>query len=365
MSYYLTAHRNNRKINIPIEEKHKYITDKLRVSGSDILGLSYNLPETSIRWQPNSIVLNKPSYSSVISNDWSNIPEKVDSIPNNPSASGLNLISNYVKLFYRPSMLTIEQGTGPRERIGDKVYLKSVQIMLNLTAMKGFYRGLLGNAQKIGNTLSVPYPTNYTTTGAGGQILTSTVTTDLYTYQNNRMNTKQFAKFRVMIVRFDDLSDTQSKEETALKIFIRDWFNTIFVPLAIVPHNPIEDLDGYSGVKHLDIPVVSNQSKMLRESTQYTGSFKILYDEMIELNQHDFSKHIKINLEPKTNLTFKDSDNNPTTEYFNNVFGFIIPPTYYKTDMDIETYDELLNLPSSSTNIAEFTTNIKFTYYDI
>ena len=355
MSYFITAHRGGKKFSVPVEEKHKYITSGLRLSDSDVFGISDALPESTNLKPANVFNLNKPNFNGYIQNDKSIIPTT-----NNNTVSGLNLLSNYIELFYRPSMLTIEQGTGARQRIGDKIFLKSVQIMLNLSMMKQFYDNLAGNSDVIVGSINDTYPTGFTSTGTGttmtGTITTSNNPSDFYIYKNNRMNIKQFMKFRIMIVRFDDLSDNEGKKEEDLKIFIRNWFNEIFVPLAIVPA---------SGSGYQDIPVVSNQSKMLRESTQYTGSYKIMYDEMIELNQNDYSKYIKINLEPKMNLTFKDSDNNPTTENFNNVFGFIIPPTYYKTDMDIVSYNQFLRGVYSSINVAEFTTNVKFTYYDI
>lgn len=354
MSYYITAHRYGSKFNVPVEEKHKYITDGLRVSDSEVIGISDALPESALIKSSNVFTIRKPIYTSYIQNDKSIIPTTSSN-----QVFGLNLISNYVHLFYRPSMLTIEQGTGARQRIGDKIFLKNIQIMINLSAMKDFYEKLLGNSLVQSTTQILHYPVSFspnTPTPTASIIVNDTDTTNFYTYFNARMNTKQFMKFRIMIVRFDDLSDDEEKKEEDLKIFIRRWFNEIYVPLAIVPKTD----DNY-----LDLPVVSNQSKMLRESTQYTGSYKILYDEMIELNQNDYSKYIKINLEPKMNLTFKDSDNTPTTEVFNNVFGFIIPPTYYKTDMDVCTYNNILRGTTTDYNIAEFTTNIKFTYYDI
>ena len=353
MSYYITAHRSGNKFNIPVEEKHKYITDGIRLANNniDIIGYSQALPDSITTTPTNTFNLAKPNYSQYIQNGKSIKPINSGS----DSVIGLNLISNYIKLFYRPSMLTIEQGTGARQRIGDKIFLKNVQIMINLTAMYQFYKTLAGNSTSIEGSINNTYPTGYTGTSTGGTIITDNQPSDFYVYKNNRMNTKAFMKFKIMIVRFDDLSDLEEKKEEDLQIFIRNWFNRIYVPLAIIPA---------SDDTYYDIPVVSNQSKMLRESTQYNGSYTILYNEMIELNEKDYSRYIKINLEPKMNLTFKDSDNHPTTENFNNVFGFIIPPTYYKTDMDIVSYDELLR-GNTNVAVAEFTTNIKFTYYDI
>lgn len=350
MSYYLTAHRKGAKISIPVEEKHKYITDRLipNNDGKDVAGTSQKIASTAAFLQ-NIFNLNKINFSSYINTTGTSKSRYT-------GVDGLNMSSsNEPRLFYRPQQLYIAQGTGARERVGDKVFIKRVQIMLNLSLLDVTRRLLSGNTNQVVNQIPVIQPVTYTSTTGGGTIASTSNQYDQYVNHDFRANQKQWYKFRVMIVRFNDLLDEQAENETDLRDYIKDWWNKIWVPQAICP----SDDDDY-----VDIPAVSNQSKMLRESTEYNGKYQILYDSMIELNQADTSKHIEINLEPKKNLTFT-SDLHPTSENWNNVYGFIVPPLYYKTDMDLVSYQTLQAGSEVSVPLAEYTSNVKFTYYDI
>lgn len=363
MSYYITAHRHGAKINMPVEEKHKYITDTTIATddGADICGYSLLLNST-ILYGNNLINVSKQDFRNVIQSTTSSSPPTTGT---SKSASGiingLNLPAPSIRLFYRPQQLSIKQGTGSRERIGDKVFLKTVQIMINLSASQKWFTELNPLKNKRNTTITTFRPTAYTTSsGTAGTISTTTHDATLYNEINWRQNHKQWAKFRVMIVRFNDLTDQESSSESSLKEYIQNWFNTIFVPSMIIPNDTFADEQPV----YKDIMVVSNQSKMLRESTNYNGKYKIIYDQMIELNNMDTNKFITIKLDPKMNLTFKD-DNTPTAEKYNDVYGFIIPPTFYKMDMDTCTYQAIETMESSAVPIASFSTNIKFTYYDI
>lgn len=364
MSYYITAHRHGAKINMPVEEKHKYITDTAIATddGADICGYSLLLASTAL-YGNDLINVSKQNFSNVIQ---STVSETAPHTGTSKSVSGiingLNLSSGLIRLFYRPQQLTIKQGTGSRERIGDKVFLKTVQIMINLSATQKWFTELNPLKNKRNTTVTTFRPTAYTTSGGTtGTISTTTHDATFYNEINWRQNHKQWAKFRIMLVRFNDLTDQQSSSESTLKEYVQDWFNTIFVPSMIIPN----DTYGSGDVPvYKDILVVSNQSKLLRESTNYNGKYQILHDQIIELNNMDTNKFITIKLDPKMNLTFKDDDT-PTAEKYNNVYGFIIPPTFYKMDMDTCTYQAIETMESSSAALASFSTNIKFTYYDI
>lgn len=355
MSYYLSAHRHGNRINIPIEEKHKYITDRLipEAEGKDVAGYSQKI-SSSVAFLQNVFNIYKTKYSSYINTNGTSKSryEGVDGLCMSSSTEP--------RLFYRPQQLYITQGTGARERIGDKVYIKRVQIMINLSLLDSARRLLSGNTNQITNQTPVMTTTGFTATNVGqivtgGTIQSSEFDVDNYVNHNYRANQKQWYKFRIMIVRFNDLLDEQAENETDLRNYLKDWWNKIWVPQAICPSDDNE---------YVDIPAVSNQSKMLRESTEYNGKYNILYDQMIELNQADTSKHIEINLEPKKNLNF-GTDYHPTNEDWNNVYGFIIPPLYYKTDMDMVSYQTLQQGSETGVALAEYTSNVKFTYYDI
>lgn len=352
MSYYITAHRKGNYFNVPIEEKHIYQTGGLQIIGNGInnlTGNSINLGGASMT--RNDLYVAKNDYTNIITSGGL-------SKTTAPNQISLNCVASYVRLFYRPLNLTITQGTGPQQRIGDKVFLKNVKIVMNLSLNDDALIGLNGNDAET-STFNTRYPTGYAAISSSsgvGAITTNTQSNNIYTYDNKRLNNKLFYKFRIMIVRFNDFNFKQSDTELNLQTYIANWFNTIFLPQAII--------NAPDASNYVDIPVVSNQSKMLRESTQYNGKYNIIYDQIIELNEKDSSKHIEIALEPKKNLTF-DDNNKPTDEDFNNVVGFIIPPLFYKTDMDFISFNRINDLISNAGMIADFTTNIKYTYYDI
>lgn len=350
MSYYITAHRKGNYFNVPIEEKHIYQSGGMIIdSNNNLVGKSTLLGGTSTAY--NDLFIAKNQYSDIITSTGT-------SKTTQPNQTSLNCVSTYIKLFYRPLNLTITQGTGPQQRIGDKVFLKNVKIIMNISLDHNALILLNGN-----NVESLPFTTRYPTSYAGinqqaniGTINTNTLENELFIVNNRRLNNKLFYKFRIMIVRFNDFNFKQDNTELNLKTYIANWFNTICLPQAII-NAPDES-------NYVDIFAVSNQSKMLRESTPYNGKYQIIYDQMIELNEKDSSKHIEIILEPKKNLTF-NSENKPTDEDFNNVVGFILPPLFYKTDMDFISFNEIKNITGNAAMIADFTTNIKYTYYDI
>lgn len=365
MSYYITAHRHGAKINMPVEEKHKYITDSAFPldSGADIAGYSQKMsPGATAQYAINTLSVYKVNYSTVIEGTGSASTPIGSSKSLSGLVKGLNLTEDQIQLFYRPAQLAIEQGTGSRQRIGDKVFLKNVNIMLNLCADQEWMK-IFAPHKKVENTQQATFrPASYTGNSAGGTITSTESDATFYNQINWRQNIRQWAKFRIMLVRFNDLTDNQATQESYLKEYIRDWFNTIFVPSMIIPNATFSS----GSPTYKDINVLSNQSKMLRESTEFNGKYQILYDEMVELGQNDMNKHITINLNPKMNLTF-DNDNHPTSEKYNDVFGFIIPPVFYKMDMDTCTYQAIqtTNESGNAFDMAHFTTNIKFTYYDI
>lgn len=364
MSYYVTAHRHGAKIHMPVEEKHKYITDSIDqdFSGADMHGMSQRL-DTSVTYQDNTLTATKQDFTTVIQQTDTTATPKYSSISVTGRVQGMNLTWDRIKMFYRPAQLTIQQGTGSRQRIGDKVFLKSVQIIINIAATQSWMTTLAPTKTQANATVTTYRPTAYSTTSTtAGTISTTTHDADLVNVINWRNNIRQWMKFRILIVRFNDLTDVQQVDETALKQYIADWWNKIFVPAAIIPNMTFNSQTG--AAIYQDINVVSNQSKMLRESTEYNGKYQIIYDNLIELAQNDPNKHIEIKLDPKMNLTF-NSNNHVTDEKFNDTYGFIIPPTFYKMDMDTCTYQAIQTSNGSPQILSSFITNIKFTYYDI
>lgn len=360
MSYYITAHKYNNKINIPIEEKHKYKTDSvIPVSNSEMNEYQgYTWWGTTI--QTNSLSLRRRNISDLVD---------ATSHSKQPESSGsfeYSLALKNPQLFYVPRLFSLEQGTGPDQRIGEKIFMKTVKIMLDIKLNEKFFYGMNGNVAVI-NEIETYKPTTIdtrplpTTPSAITEwdVITTTKTNTIDTYQNNRLHYSQWAKFRIVIIRFDDFDWPAHGPYAALETYFADLFNGVHVPNFIVP--------ALNNSPYAPLYAISNQSQMLRESTEYTGKYQKLYDEVITLGDKDPAKHIEINLNPKMNLTF-GSDGYITNEKWNNVYGFILPPTLYSMDMDPISFKELNKSgasTSSDINIADFTTNIKFTYYDI
>lgn len=358
MSYYITAHKYNNKINIPIEEKHIYKTDSSKPSiygyyGNTWFGTATQNNTLSLRQRKLSDYIDATGHSKT------------------PKADGSYLFSLALRnpqLFYLPKIFKCDIGTEANQRIGEKIFMKSVKIMIDVKLMYDFFYNLNGN-QPVNNVVKTYNLENYTFSYTGsevggvgsGSIDDQEVSNSIITYQDNRLGYSQWAKFRIMIVRFDDFDWPDSNPIGTLKNYFRDWFNKTYVPNFIVP------ITAGAEQQYASLFATSNQAKMLRESTEYTGKFKILYDEVFTLGDKDPMKHIEINLNPKKNLTF-DKDGNITNNDWNNVFGFILPPALYGTDIDPITYRELMKQETTEAtdwNIADFTTNIKFTYYDI
>lgn len=358
MSYYITAHKKNNRINIPIEEKHLYKTDS-------VIPCSDCNEYYGHTWWGTTIQTNTLALRKRLPNDY------IDSTAHSrqPASSGSYEYSFALRnpqLFYVPRLFSVSQGTGPDQRIGEKIYMKTVKIMLDIKLNQNFFKTLSGNVP-VDNTIetykttqidTAPLPTS---PGAVGEwdVETTTKSNKITTFQNNRMHFSQWAKFRIVIIRFDDFEWPTHGPYTALETYFSNLFNGVHVPNFIIPST--------NTTQYAPIWAISNQSKMLRESTEYTGKFSILHDEVITLGDKDPMKHIEIIMNPKKNLTF-NSEGYITNEDWNNVYGFILPPALYSTDIDQISLDELnkLNITGSTdVNIADFTTNIKFTYYDI
>lgn len=218
---------------------------------------------------------------------------------------GYVVTNNNVQSVWDTNAFVLSQGTSAQSRIGDKVMLKSVKFDFNLSFDYRYQKELI--------------MTNYVT-----------------------MPT--WAKYRLMIVHFDQ-SMTNSD--------IARWYRFTYVP------------DSVTGDSSL---VMSNQCQTLRESTTYTGKFKILHDQIIELTTNmNQSKHIVISLKPHKNITF-NSSGDPTNDDFINTYCFLIKPSYYQVDMDPVTYDKI-SVASTVTpalvHFAQMSGFIKYTYYDI
>lgn len=197
----------------------------------------------------------------------------------------------------------LPQGTDENERIGNKVFLKFIDLT--------YYISLRGEA----------YINNF----SHGQAIDS------------------YYRFRVMVVQFDDyMTETN----------IADWFRTTYTYFRT------------KAVYQNNLPLQSVHTAKLRESTPYTGTFKILYDKKTCLKKNKTVKMSTIRLPIKMNVNFENTNNKPTDESMKNIHLLVIGPCYNELDMDAVSNDQTKALTS---DVPLFNTACvsKFEYYDL
>ena len=163
-----------------------------------------------------------------------------------------------------------------------------------------------------------------------------------------------------MLVHFKD-SSRFAWDNSYLYSNIAQWFNSVFVP-QVYDETYGNDQNGFS-------KLMSNQTKLLRESSPYTGEFKILKDWTIKIDRTTTSFDINFKLDPNKDLTMKDPGqvtNNwaPTDEWYKNTYLICISPTS-RFDMDPTTFESVKT--NTSTYVSELSayTIRKYTWYDM
>lgn len=270
--------------------------------------------------------------------------KKISLIPFNGSFSTGGISAYYsgarsnFKTLLSGNDLSLSVGTADNQMIGQKVMLKNISVLINVSLSHAAFKFF--NSKEWDSTLFQNVTTNYETL--------------LPVFKDETDNASKF-KFRLMLVRFDDKTYDDSD--------IMTWFNTIYVP---------QYYKSSAGT-----PVVTNQSKMLRESTALTGKFQILENRSFTINSKKGHKFIKFDLNPKTNLTF-DNSGKPTDDKYLGLRLILFGPTYLKSDMNgtgFYKFAEYLDAITGQTNYNNLShpildafnvqTNIKYTYYDL
>lgn len=150
-----------------------------------------------------------------------------------------------------------------------------------------------------------------------------------------------FENCRVMVVHFDNAMTAGS---------IADWFKKSYI---------------YYGLSNID-PVQSCHQNRLRESSDYTGKFKILYDIPFKMTLNESVKQMSFHLEPRKNLTFESGT--LTNEDFKNTYAFLLGPANYSIDTDARTFElvhrAVFNNIQNMNNISGGV-NVKYTFYDL
>lgn len=210
-------------------------------------------------------------------------------------------VSN-LTLFELTDNITITQGTAEDQRVGNKIFMKFLHWTYNI-----YFEG---------NSLITNFP--------HGTI------TDFY------------ARFRVMVVKFETAMSEQD---------IVDWFKATYIYFKTAGNN--------------DNTIIQSvhQTKM-RESTVFTGKFKILYDKKFKMGRKKSVKMSNVPIKINQNLNF-DSTNHVTDETFKYIYGLIIGPCNNRLDMDAISSDSAARFSSEYKELATVGGVLKYEYYDL
>lgn len=240
-------------------------------------------------------------YNNAISENYPSGDMYIRTYPSTSSANKYSIQVNKINAFHSTNAFTTATGVDVDNRIGDKV-------MLN----------------KIDCTLAIRM--NNQVTGGDGQDYAN-----LYPYWIN---------LRLMVVHFDTSQTIQN---------IANWFRDTYIYYNDLGNNNLRQ---------------SCHQKMLRESCQHTGKFKILFDERFKLSRNDPVRQMKVSISPNMDLTF-DSNNTVTNADFKNTYFILFGPIDYSIDCSTYLGNWLLNTSNKTYDLVNFTYNIKYTYYDL
>lgn len=153
-------------------------------------------------------------------------------------------------------------------------------------------------------------------------------------------------KFRLMTVKFDQQMNAITLEQW--------WSDTRIYYGAYTGGSPAHPQR-----------ISSVWTDALSESNQWTGRFKILYDDKFTLGKEHTSAMKHIHLSPKMNLTF-NSYNKATNDDFENTYTFIVMPIQYATDIDAVSADIMTRTATpNEVPLIKCNAETKYTYYDL
>lgn len=217
--------------------------------------------------------------------------------------NGLCIGVSNLALFELTDNITIVQGTNEDERVGNKVFMKFLHWTIDLW---------LDGESLITN---LPHGT----------------LTDLY------------ARFRIMVVKFQDQMSEQN---------IVDWFKTTYIYFK------------KAGTNDTSIFQSVHQTK-LRESTPYTGKFKIMYDKKIKMGRKKTVKMCNIPIKINQNLNFENTTNHATDDNFKYIYGLVIGPCCNQLDLDSISSESTMRFSTAYHEFAWAGGVIKYEYYDM
>lgn len=218
---------------------------------------------------------------------------------------GYGVSSANVHILHTTDNTVITQGPAENQRIGNKVNIKSISLTFKL---------YFNSPTLIAN------------------------------FSHGEMMNTWF-NFRLMVVKFKDAKTSTD---------IAQWFRESYIYYSL------------RAVSDGNYPVQSNWMDKLRESTPYTGSFKILYDKKFTLNKVKSVRQKNILIPFNGQVNFENTYNRPTdNQTFNHIYTILITPSSNRTDMDPVSADKCTSLADDSANLFYYNANIKTIYYDV
>lgn len=221
--------------------------------------------------------------------------------PSTSVANSYSIQSDKLSVFHTTNDFSLGGGTDSDDRIGDKVMVNKIDCTL---AVRVNNQVIEGDGQDYAN---------------------------LYPFYIN---------LRLMVVHFDQARTPAD---------IAAWFKYTYIYYNDLGSNNFRQ---------------SCHQSMLRESSQYTGKFKILHDEKFKLSRDYSVRQFKVTLTPNMDLTF-DSSNYVTNDNFKNTYFFLLGPIDYSIDCSTYLGNWLLNSSGKTYDLVNFTYNLKYTYYDL
>lgn len=217
---------------------------------------------------------------------------------------GMGVNNSNVYLIHNTNMTSIAQGTAENQRVGNKVNIKSIAV----TCQCNFVSNNLISDFSHGELIDINF------------------------------------HFRIMTVKFK-----QQMTTTDIATWFRESHIYYFTETAA---------DG-------SMPVCSNWTDKLRESTPWTGQFEILLDKKFSMTKRDSFKQFSFVIPAKGQVNFDNTSNRPTeNQYYSNIYTFIMAPAFYKADMDPVSHDKAEHL-STDKLLFQIRSNIKTIYYDV
>lgn len=219
------------------------------------------------------------------------------------------------------------EGTGEQDRIGRKI-----------TTQRIIEEGYLSLDNSGDDNTLLDYWNGYV------QQMMSWLDPSSYEFPVDQLSTA--IPIRHMYVEFDEHFRDLDPQERA--IYVSNWFNATFIPAIHLPY------------------LTSVQQKMLRESTDYTGNFTILKDDIYWLDLKDKKQiHFQIDLPYKKTVNFDAQGGQPTNSF---IYSIWIGPIQPYIDYRNRQFGEWVLHTNNSTTpfkVAYLNSTMKLKYVDL